>query len=98
MAARRLFLGAAGISGSAFVFVNTTETGEGLQRFFSSIYCVSRVVFDYKLHKLNGNEHSKHDLHLRNANRILRLCQRNGGVMVKAGQYAGTMNHVLPKG
>ena len=98
MTARRLFVGVTGLAGASFAAVNLTEEGEGVQRFFSSVYCVSRIVFDYKLHRLWNSGVPKTDLHLRSAKRFLRLCQQNGGVMIKAGQYVGTMNHVLPKG
>lgn len=98
MTARRLFVGVTGLVGASFAAVNLTEEGEGVQRFFSSVYCVSRIVFDYKLHRLWNSDVPKTELHLRSAKRFLRLCQRNGGVMIKAGQYVGTMNHVLPKG
>ena len=98
MTARRLLMGVTGLAGASFAAVNLTEEGEGVQRFFSSVYCVSRIVFDYKLHRLWNSNVPKTELHLRSANRFLRLCQQNGGVMIKAGQYVGTMNHVLPKG
>jgi aarF domain-containing kinase len=37
------------------------------------------------------------ECHLRAANRMVKTCIQNGGLYVKIGQGASTMNHVLPK-
>ena len=34
--------------------------------------------------------------HQRSAQRLLRLCQLNGGLFTKLGQFGASMNHVLP--
>jgi aarF domain-containing kinase len=67
------------------------------------------VAWDYKRHwrdDLTDGERRQvgggcicantREIHLRNAERLLRLFERNGGVYLKAGQYMAAMAHVLP--
>jgi aarF domain-containing kinase len=44
------------------------------------------------LEKIGGNE-----VHLRAANRLLQLCQKNGGVYIKIGQHLANLDYLIPK-
>jgi aarF domain-containing kinase len=44
-----------------------------------------------------GFEQAERDLHRRAAERVLRVCQDQGGLYIKLGQYAAANNHIYPK-
>ena len=99
MALRRLLIGSTVVSGASYAGLKYTEAGEGFYRFGSTVYCAARVVLDFKLEKYKHPEtptRLRKELHQRSADRILGLCKQHGGILIKAGQYIGTMNHVLP--
>ena len=81
-----------GLTGAALA---TTETGRGARRFMFTVYTASYILADYKVNR--GDRENRGELHKRSAGRLLELCREYGGVFVKAGQYVGTMNHILPK-
>ena len=60
-----------------------------------TVYTASYIMADYKVNR--GDRENRGELHKRSAGRLLELCREYGGVFVKAGQYVGTMNHILPK-
>lgn len=100
MALRKFLFGTGVVSGTSYLALKYTETGEGFYRFGSTVYCATHVVVDYKWDKYKDPDtptRMKKELHQRSADRILGLCKQHGGILIKAGQYVGTMNHVLPK-
>ncbi|KAJ3340986.1 hypothetical protein HDU93_005850 [Gonapodya sp. JEL0774] len=46
--------------------------------------------------KLAEFEEKKNAVHKRSADRLLDVCQRNGGVYIKLGQHIAAMNYLLP--
>ena len=100
MALRKFLFGTGVVSGTSYLALKYTETGEGFYRFGSTVYWATHVVVDYKWDKYKDPDtptRMKKELHQRSADRILGLCKQHGGILIKAGQYVGTMNHVLPK-
>ena len=100
MALRKFLFGTGVVSGTSYLALKYTETGEGFYRFGSTVYCATHVVLDYKWDKYKDPDtptRMKKELHQRSADRILGLCKQHGGILIKAVQYVGTMNHVLPK-
>ncbi|KAI5083093.1 hypothetical protein GOP47_0002836 [Adiantum capillus-veneris] len=39
---------------------------------------------------------SKHEVHIRSANRLKELCFKNGGIYIKLGQHMGQLEYLLP--
>ena len=60
------------------------------------------VTADYKYNLWGVPEGSEQEallykeLHQRSAQRVLALCETNGGLYIKAGQYLASLNHLLP--
>ena len=88
-------MAAGACTGLTGVALATTDAGKGTRRFLFTVYTASYIMADYKLHR--GNRDKRDELHKRSAFRLLNLCRDYGGIFVKAGQYIGTMNHILPK-
>ena len=97
--ARRSLAALAGAAGAAaFARWDATDTkgGVGLTRAAAATSTAALIVADYKL-SLFGLEkdsppfvEARASLHERAAARLLRLCERNGGLYTKAGQFIGT--------
>ena len=97
--ARRPLAALAGAAGAAaFARWDATDTkgGVGLTRAAAATSTAALIVADYKL-SLFGLEkdsppfvEARASLHERAAARLLRLCERNGGLYTKAGQFIGT--------
>ncbi|GAB4827358.1 hypothetical protein Ancab_034245 [Ancistrocladus abbreviatus] len=72
----------------------------GLSRSSLAIFTIASNVFDYKysLHGLpEGSDEYRctmSEVHLRSAKRILKLCDANKGLYVKAGQFAAALRQV----
>lgn len=73
------------------------------------MFQVGHVGYDYKrtLFSLVGSNlfqtdpeeyfRMRSELHLRSANRLLRLCQDNGGCFIKVGQHIAALDYLLPE-
>ena len=88
--------GAAGAAAFARWDATDTKGGVGLTRAAAATSTAALIVADYKL-SLFGLEkdsppfvEARASLHERAAARLLRLCERNGGLYTKAGQFIGT--------
>jgi|TARA_B110000967_G_scaffold200481_2_gene236330 aarF domain-containing kinase len=70
--------------------------GVGMTRAFAAVSAATVIATDYKLSLFGLAKDSpafydaRAALHERSAVRLLRLCQRNGGLYTKAGQFIGT--------
>lgn len=88
--------GAAGAAAFARWDATDTKGGVGLTRAAAATSTAALIVADYKW-SLFGLEkdsppfvEARASLHERAASRLLRLCERNGGLYTKAGQFIGT--------
>ena len=63
---------------------------ESAVRFGKSAYCVAETMLDHRTLQ-------KDEFNARLARRLLNLCEAQGGMYIKCGQYVATMNHVLPR-
>jgi aarF domain-containing kinase len=71
---------------------------EGVRRFSYTFFVMIRVGIDYKLHYSDDlSSKSISEIHLRNADRLLAMFNKNGGIYVKIGQYLASLNNVLPR-
>ncbi|KAG7671384.1 hypothetical protein KSW81_003522 [Nannochloris sp. 'desiccata'] len=57
------------------------------------------VDYQYSLHGLEGEslEEAKTQCHQRGADRLLKLCMKNGGIYIKLGQHIGMLDYLLPE-
>ncbi|KNC85731.1 atypical/ABC1 protein kinase [Sphaeroforma arctica JP610] len=62
-------------------------------RTFRTLKVAGSTIYDYKF---CSEREPLEDVHERVANRVLNLCQKNGGLYVKLGQGIASMNHILP--
>ena len=78
----------------------------GVVRFGRAAWTVGRIGADYKLSLFSSSsplsgtkeyEALKHDVHLKSANRLLQLCNANGGCFTKVGQHIGALDYLLPE-
>ena len=99
-AARARLLAATGLLGGSAAFArwDATDTrgGVGFTRAARATATAARIVVDYKW-SLAGIEKdsppfhdARHGVHERSAARLLALCERNGGLYTKAGQFIST--------
>lgn len=106
MLRRAVQLGAtAGAVGATYLALQNNEwhvSNIGIVRFGRAAVTVSRIAFDYKLATLGMAEDSEEyaqarsAVHLRSAQRLLRLCCINGGAFIKVGQHVGALDYLLP--
>jgi aarF domain-containing kinase len=99
-AARARLLAATGLLGGSAAFArwDATDTrgGVGFTRAARATATAARIVVDYKwslagLEKDSPPFHdARHGVHERSAARLLALCERNGGLYTKAGQFIST--------
>tara|TARA_B110000977_G_scaffold103030_1_gene134544 strand:+ start:572 stop:2584 length:2013 start_codon:yes stop_codon:yes gene_type:complete len=93
----RFYLAGAAAS-AAFVQWDSTDSrgGVGLTRAFTATSTATLIAADYKLSLFGLEKDSpkfldaRAELHERSAVRLLHLCERNGGLYTKAGQFIGT--------
>lgn len=78
----------------------------GVIRFGRAAWTVGRIGFDYKLNLFSSSspksgtpdyEDLKTQIHTRSANRLLDLCNANGGCFTKVGQHIGALDYLLPE-
>ena len=88
--------GAAGAAAFARWDATDTKGGVGLTRAAAATSTTALIVADYKWSLFGLEKDSppfvsaRGALHERAAARLLRLCERNGGLYTKAGQFIGT--------
>lgn len=75
----------------------------GLLRTLDSYITLFSIIADYKFslkdtESMDENERYNllSNIHTRSAYKLLNLCFRNGGIYIKAGQFASSLNNVLP--
>jgi len=74
----------------------------GAVRFGRAAVAVGKIGWDYKKslfsRQLETEEYEevKSSCHTRSAQRLLELCQLNGGVFIKVGQHIGALDYLLP--
>ncbi|XP_022103707.1 uncharacterized aarF domain-containing protein kinase 1-like isoform X3 [Acanthaster planci] len=72
-------------------------------RFGRAFFSAAFVALDYKFTLFGVDSESerynelKSKVHLRSAQRLYRLCCKNGGIFIKAGQHIGALDYLLPK-
>jgi len=106
MLASKTMVGALGAGGAIYVFTNPDLKHEvqgkakGAARFSRAFFQSCLVSFEYKngLRGLKGEDYEKKkvEIHLKAAQRLLKVCLLHGGVYTKFGQHIASMNHVLP--
>ena len=71
-------------------------------RFGRAALTVGRIAVDYKFSTSGINDSPEESLdiwskvHLRSAERLLKLCCSNGGVFIKVGQHIGALEYLVP--
>ena len=77
----------------------------GLIRFGRAAVAVGRIGWDYKTSLFSSSspkndtkeyEDLKTIVHQRSAERLLQLCNKNGGCFIKVGQHIGALDYLLP--
>ncbi|KAF8963204.1 hypothetical protein BGZ46_001024 [Entomortierella lignicola] len=76
--------------------IDTHKNAKALQRTARLAWNGVLVGWDYKFNFTPGKADQINDLHQRVANRILHVCQTNGGLYIKLGQGIATNASVLP--
>jgi aarF domain-containing kinase len=78
----------------------------GIARFGRAALTVAKIGVDYKRTIFSSSapasetseyENLKTVVHKRSAERLLRLCQINGGCFIKVGQHIGALDYLLPE-
>ena len=78
----------------------------GVIRFGRAAWTVGRIGVDYKLSLFSSSspvsgskeyEDLVSKTHYRSANRLLELCNANGGCFTKVGQHIGALDYLLPE-
>ena len=78
----------------------------GLVRFGRAAVSVGLIGVDYKKSLFSSYspqygtqeyDQAKTDVNQRSANRLLDLCNKNGGVFIKVGQHIGALDYLLPE-
>lgn len=82
-------------AGTALYALDNRYNHANVTRSIRTLYTGTAILLDYKLRFNQYNDVSA--LHRRVAQRVLRLCQANGGLYIKFGQSVASMNQVLPK-
>ena len=82
-------------AGTALYGVDNYYNHANFTRSVRTLYTGAAILLEYKLRFNEYNDLSA--LHRRVAQRVLRLCQANGGLYIKFGQSVASMNQVLPK-
>ncbi|KAF9898649.1 hypothetical protein BX616_003769 [Lobosporangium transversale] len=76
--------------------IDTHMNAKAFQRTARTAWNGVLVGWDYKFNFTPGKADQINDLHQRVANRILHVCQTNGGLYIKLGQGIATNSSVLP--
>eukprot|EP01117_Protostelium_nocturnum_P012258 TRINITY_DN4509_c0_g1_i1.p1 TRINITY_DN4509_c0_g1~~TRINITY_DN4509_c0_g1_i1.p1 ORF type:complete len:538 (+),score=177.24 TRINITY_DN4509_c0_g1_i1:126-1739(+) len=70
---------------------------ETIRRNLRTVYNGIHIALDYKLNFTEKTAASYDELHERVAQRLLRVCRKNGGLYIKMGQAIATNSAVLPE-
>ncbi|KAG0056441.1 hypothetical protein BGZ83_004948 [Gryganskiella cystojenkinii] len=81
---------------TALYLIDTHKNAKAFQRTARTAWNGVLVGWDYKFNFTPGKADQINDLHQRVANRILHVCQTNGGLYIKLGQGIATQSSVLP--
>ncbi|KAF9902435.1 hypothetical protein EC991_004950 [Linnemannia zychae] len=76
--------------------VDTHKNAKAFQRTARTAWNGVLVGYDYKFNFTPGKADQINELHQRVADRILHVCQTNGGLYIKLGQGIATNSSVLP--
>ncbi|KAF9094925.1 hypothetical protein BGX29_010853 [Mortierella sp. GBA35] len=76
--------------------VDTHKNAKAFQRTARTAWNGILVGYDYKFNFTPGKANQINELHQRVADRILHVCQTNGGLYIKLGQGIATNSSVLP--
>ncbi|KAF9296288.1 hypothetical protein BGZ88_000248 [Linnemannia elongata] len=76
--------------------VDTYKNAKAFQRTARTAWNGVLVGYDYKFNFTPGKANQINELHQRVADRILHVCQTNGGLYIKLGQGIATNSSVLP--
>lgn len=95
----------AGTAGATYVALRNNQwdpSNIGVVRFGRAALAVSKIACDYKFSTMGmdpaSEEYAKarSAVHLRSAERLLRLCCVNGGVFIKVGQHVAALDYLVP--
>ncbi|XP_041469511.1 aarF domain-containing protein kinase 1-like [Lytechinus variegatus] len=97
-----------GGAGGAGVAIATDQgyidwSSVGVVRFGRAFFSAGAIVVDYKWNmrgKESGSTEYKEmmsTIHKRSAERLHRLCCKNGGIFIKLGQHVGALDYLLPE-
>ncbi|KAF9954886.1 hypothetical protein BGZ70_010431 [Mortierella alpina] len=81
---------------TALYLVDTHKNARAIQRTSRTAWNGILIGWDYKFNFTPGKADQINDLHKRVAERILHVCQSNGGLYIKLGQGIATNSSVLP--
>ncbi|KAG9325310.1 hypothetical protein KVV02_006950 [Mortierella alpina] len=81
---------------TALYLVDTHKNARAFQRTSRTAWNGILIGWDYKFNFTPGKADQINDLHKRVAERILHVCQTNGGLYIKLGQGIATNSSVLP--
>lgn len=77
--------------------IDTHLNASVLQRNVRTAVAGAQIALDYKFNFDPSDARSVEALHERCAERLLRVCEANGGLYVKLGQAIGVQAAILPK-
>ncbi|KAF9927897.1 hypothetical protein FBU30_002784 [Linnemannia zychae] len=83
-------------SATGLYLVDTYKNASAFQRTARTAWNGVLIGCDYKFNFTPGKANQINELHQRVANRILHVCQTNGGLYIKLGQGIATNSSVLP--
>lgn len=103
---RLLKAGVAVVGASLGVYYNQEihDGSVGVWRFGKTAIAVGEIMIDYKK-SLYSNKldrasqeyaNTKSEVHLRSAQRLLKLCENLGGAYIKVGQHLGALDYLIP--
>ncbi|KAF9378991.1 hypothetical protein CPB97_009228 [Podila verticillata] len=81
---------------TALYLIDTHYNAQAFRRTARTAWNGVLVGWDYKFNFTPGKADRINDLHQRVANRILHVCETNGGLYIKLGQGIATQSSVLP--
>ncbi|KAI9553170.1 hypothetical protein GHT06_021064 [Daphnia sinensis] len=94
----------ASVSIGAYYNKEIRDGSIGLLRFGRTAVAVGEIMLDYnrslysKTVDVASAEYARarSEVHLRSAQRLLKLCETNGGAFIKVGQHLGALDYLLP--
>ncbi|XP_046656353.1 aarF domain-containing kinase 1-like [Daphnia pulicaria] len=93
-----------GASLGAYYNKEIQDCSIGVFRFAKTATTVAEILIDYKntiyskTIDISSKEYPKirSDVHLRSAQRLLKLCEKHGGAFIKVGQHLGALDYLIP--